>query len=72
MAFNNRKPKPEHLAELLDNLSKDNYLSPNDIFRKSSLTLTATYGAIEELERQQKIVVIRQNKTPKMQVKLPN
>ena len=72
MTFNNRKPKPEHLTELLAKLSKDSYLSPNDIFKKSNLTLTATYGAIEELERQQKIVVVRQNKTPKMQIKLPD
>lgn len=72
MTFNNRKAKPEHLAELLTTLSKDNFLTPNDIFKISNLTLTATYGAIEELELQKMIVVVRQNKTPKMQVKLPD
>lgn len=70
MAFNQLKAKPEHLEALLSCLSGDEALSPNEIVKRSGLSLTATYGAIEELETKQQVVVIRQNKTPKMQVKL--
>ncbi len=70
MAFNQRKAKPEHLELLLSALSGGELLSPNEIVKRSGLTLTATYGAIDELEAKQQVVIIRQNKTPRMRVKL--
>lgn len=68
--FNQRKPRPEHIEQLIACLQGKDLITPNEITKASDLTLTATYGAIDELERQGKLVVIRQNKTPKMQVKL--
>lgn len=68
--FNQLKPQPEHLSKLLACLEDGEQLSPNEIVKRSGLSLTATYGAIDALEAEQKIEVIRQNKTPKMQVRL--
>lgn len=68
--FNQRKPRPEHLEQLIACLKGRDLITPLEITKVSSLTLTATNGAIEELERQGKLVVVRQNKTPRTQVKL--
>lgn len=51
-------------------LSGGELLFPNEIVKRSGLSLTATYGAIDELEAKHQVVVIRQNKTPRMQVRL--
>lgn len=70
MNFNNKKPRPEHLETLIELLKKESDLTPIQVTKMSDLTLTATYGAIEELERLGKITTIRQNKTPKLRISL--
>ncbi len=68
--FNKLEPRPEHLEALKSCLAGGELLTPHEIVKRSKLSLTATYGAIEALERDKELVVIRQDKTPKMQVRL--
>lgn len=68
--FNQLKPRPEHLQGVIDVLSSHEALTPHEIVKRTGLSLTATLGAIEELERRKSIDVLRQTKTPKMKVRL--
>ncbi len=68
--FNQRKAKPEHIQGFLGSIKKGEITTPYEIVKRSKLSLTAVQGVISELEAQNKIEVIRQSKTPKMQVKL--
>lgn len=67
--FNQLKPRPEHIKKVLC-LSTGELLTPHEIVKRFGLSLTAIYGAIDELELNHKLEVLRQKETPKMQVKL--
>jgi ribosomal protein S25 len=72
MAFNKLTAKPEHLDAILRSLPSDKLVTPFELVKITGLSLTATYGAIQELENRGAIDVIKQNATPKMQVRLKN
>ncbi len=68
--FNQRKARPEHIAAFLKAIKKDEIITPYEIVKRSGLSLTAVQGVISEFENQNKIEVIRQNKTPRLQIRL--
>lgn len=68
--FNQRKAKPEHIEAFLKAVKKSELVTPHEIVKRSNLSLTAVHGVISELERQGKLEAVRQNKTPRLQVKL--
>lgn len=70
--FNKRQPKPEHLEKFMDSLKPEELVTLQEIVKRSGLSLTAVTGAVDDLQRQGKIKVIRQNKTPKVQIGLPD
>jgi ribosomal protein S25 len=70
MPFNTLKAKPENISSILSNLHEDEIVTPFELVNRTHMSLTAVYGALDELERTNAVEVIRQNKTPRMQVKL--
>ena len=68
--FNQRKAKPEHIKTFFDSIKEGEITTPYEIVKSSNLSLTAVQGVIAELESENKIDVIRQNRTPRVQVKL--
>lgn len=68
--FNQLKPRPEHIEKLIEVLGDGKLLTPQEIAKRSGMSLTATYGAIEELKQNNKLEVLKQNKTPRTQVRL--
>lgn len=68
--FNQRRAKPEHIEAFLKSIKRGEITTPYEIVKRSKLSLTAVQGVISEFEAQGKIEVIRQNKTPRLQVKL--
>lgn len=68
--FNQRKAKPEHIAAFLKAVKRDEIITPYEIVKRSSLSLTAVQGVISEFENLNKIEIIRQNDTPRMRIRL--
>lgn len=70
--YNPFPARPQHLEALRSCLAGGELLTPQEIAKRTGLSLTATRGAIEALEKDEEVIVVRQNKTPKMQVRLPS
>ena len=64
------KARPEHIAAFLKVISPKEITTPYEIVKRSNLSLTAVKCVIVELENQGRLEVIRQDKTPKMQIRL--
>ncbi len=68
--FNTRSPKPEHIKAFLSSIKRGETTTPYEIVKRSNLSLTAVQGVISKLESEGKIELIRQTKTPRLQVTL--
>lgn len=68
--FNQRKAKPDHIDAFLKSVKKGELVTPHEIVKRSNLSLTAVHCVISEFESQNKIETVRQNKTPRLQIKL--
>jgi biotin operon repressor len=68
--FNRLAAKPEHKEAVLKALADGEARSPQVITEASGLTLTQVKGAINELEREGKVVIQHNNTAPRSVVKL--
>lgn len=68
--FNQRKVRPEDVESFLSVVNSEDFSTPSDIAKKSKLFLTAVHGVILLFEKEGKIELIRNNKTPRVQLRL--
>lgn len=68
--FNTLRPKPEHVTAVMAALKGEDLLSPQDVAKRAKLSLTQTNCALDHLEGNGSIHVVRQNQTPKVRVGL--
>jgi DNA-binding MarR family transcriptional regulator len=63
-------PKPEHIDGVLKALKGQDLQTPQEIARRSGLSLTAVTGALGQLERTGEVRIVRQSTTPKLRAGL--
>lgn len=68
--FNNLPARPEHIAAVRRALADGEPRSLNQTASLSRLTLTQATCAVDAMERDGELDIIRQNRTPKILVKL--
>lgn len=64
------KPAPDHLAAVISVLEISELISPQGIAKQSGLSLTKVRCALAQLEKEEKLIIVQQEMSPKLRVKL--
>ncbi len=67
---NTRPPRPEHIEGVLNALADGDTYTPQEIAKRSGLSLTAVSGAVNQLAKERRVVAERSG-VAKMRVRLP-
>lgn len=68
--FNRLPPRPEYLVAVLQSLAGQEPLSLAEVTKRSGLSQTQASQALDVLARDQKVMLVKEDKSPKVRYRL--